>query len=41
MPAAKRVYDEAVAKLNTGEVVRVTDATGAIVLARDLTELTS
>ena len=35
MPAAQRVYDEAVAKLNTGEVVRVVDATGVLVLSRE------
>ena len=35
MEAAKRVYDEAIAKLNTGDVVRVKDAKGQIVLSSD------
>ena len=35
MEAAKRVYDETIAKLNTGEVVRVVDAKGQIVLSSD------
>ena len=35
MEAAQRVYDEALAKLNTGEVVRVVDAKGQIVLSSE------
>jgi hypothetical protein len=35
---AQRVFDEAVAKLGTGEVIRVRDARGALVLSSDQTE---
>jgi hypothetical protein len=35
LPAAQRVYDEAVAKLDTGEIVRVVDATGALLPSVD------
>lgn len=33
--AAKRVYQEAIAKLNTGKVVRVVDAKGQTVLSSE------
>ena len=36
--AAARVYDEAVAKLRNGEVIRVRDAAGALVMSSDSSE---
>jgi len=38
LDAAHRVYDESIAKLRAGEVIRVRDAAGALVLSTDPTE---
>jgi hypothetical protein len=35
LEAARRVYDEAVAKLRTGEVIRVRDSAGALIFSSD------
>ena len=35
LPAAERVYSEAVAKLRRGEIVRVIDATGTLLFSTD------
>ena len=39
LDAAQRVYNESIAKLRAGEVIRVRDAAGALVLSTDPTEL--
>ena len=36
--AAKRVYQEALGKLGTGETIKVRDASGALVLSSDSSE---